>query len=49
MTQGGITSPTIFNLAVDSVVCHWLSLMVDDKTVTQDGLWNVVGRSLGLF
>ena len=29
ITQGGIALPTLFNMAVASVVCHWLSLTVE--------------------
>ena len=29
-TQGGIDLPTLFNLSVDSVVHHWMSLTVED-------------------
>ena len=26
--QGDLLSPTIFNVTVDAVVCHWVSLVV---------------------
>ena len=48
-TQGGITSPKIFNVVVGSVVCHCLSLMVEYEAVIQEGLGHVVGRSLFFF
>ena len=41
-TQGGIASPTIFNVAVNSVVHHWLYLMVEYEAFIQDGLVHVV-------
>ena len=36
-------------MVVGSVVHHWISLMVDDLAVNQDGLGHVVGRILGRF
>ena len=48
-TQGGIVSPTIFNLIVDNVVRKWLALMVEDQLVAQDGLGLAVGRCLVLL
>ena len=41
--------PTIFNVAIDSVVCHWLSLTGEEKAVMQDGLGHAVGQSLGVL
>ena len=46
---GGLVSPTLFNVAVDSVVCHWLSLTVEDEAVIQDGLGHAMGQSLRFF
>ena len=40
---------TIFNVAVNSIFRHWLSLTVDDEVVLQDRLGHVVGRRLGVF
>ena len=48
-TQGGIELPTLFKLAVDSVVCHWLFLTVEDGSVIEDGLVQTVGWRLGVF
>ena len=45
--QGGIALPTPFNVGVDSVVCHWILLKMEDKAVIQDGLGHSVGWSLG--
>ena len=30
VTQGNPLSPTIFNVVVDAVVCHWVTLAVED-------------------
>ena len=30
MTHKGLASPTLFNVTVDSVVCHWMSLTVEE-------------------
>ena len=27
VTQGGLLLPTIFNVVVDAVVCHWVSIV----------------------
>ena len=48
-TQGGLKSPTLFNMAVDSVVRHWISLTVEDREVLQDGPGNAVVWSLVMF
>ena len=32
-TQGGLASPKIFNVAVDSMFFHWIYLTVDYETV----------------
>ena len=47
--NGGIALPKIFNVAFDSVVLHWILLMVEEKSVIQDGLGHTVGQILGLF
>ena len=31
VTQGDLISPTIFNVVVDAVVCHWESLLVAER------------------
>ena len=36
ITQGGITSATLFNVEVDSFLSHWLFLMVEDEVVIQE-------------
>ena len=41
-TQGGVTLPILFNMAVNSVILHWLLLMVEDKVVIHDGLGHAV-------
>ena len=48
-TQVGVASPTLFKVAVDSVVCHWISLTVEDREVLQDGPGNAVVWSLVMF
>ena len=30
VTQGDPLSPTIFNVVVDAVVCHWVTLAIED-------------------
>ena len=47
-TQGEVALQTLLNVAVNSVVCHWISLMVEDKAVIQDGLVKTLGQSLGV-
>ena len=47
--RGGGAYPTIFNVAVNSVVRHCLSLIVEDGAVVHDGLGQKVDRSLGVF
>ena len=37
VTQGDPLSPTIFNVVVDAVVCHWESLMVDEREKQDEG------------
>ena len=36
-------------MAVDSMVCHWLSMKVEDDAVIHNGLGHVVGLILGVF
>ena len=38
MAHGRLALPTLFSMAVDSVVRHWLSLTVEDDSDTHDGL-----------
>ena len=49
MTQGGLAYPTLFNVAVDSVVRHWLSITVEDDSGIHSRLGFVVGRCMGIF
>ena len=49
MTKGGLALTTLFNVAVDSVICHWLSLTVEENSATHDGIGMVVGRCIGMF
>ena len=48
-TQGGLTSLTLFNVELDTVVLHWLSMTVEDDVVIHDGMGHVVGRRMGVF
>ena len=49
-TQGGIISPTLFNVVVDNVVHTYLSIPVEDQTVAQEVLELNLGRWLvGFF
>ena len=44
-----MSSPTLFHVAVDSVVQHWLSLLVEYESNIHDSLRMAVGRSMGVF
>ena len=48
-TQGVLDSPTIFNVEVDSVVRHCLSLTLEDESVTHYGIKMTSGRSIGVL
>ena len=48
-TQGGIVSPTLFNVVVDNFIRTWLAMTVEDQRVAYDGLGETVGRCLGAF
>jgi Reverse transcriptase (RNA-dependent DNA polymerase) len=48
VTKGGITSPTIFNIATDAVVRYCLSLVLDDGS-EYGGLGRTVREQLVLF
>ena len=37
-TQGGVVSPTLFNVLVDVVVRKWWTDVMDDMTTTNSGL-----------
>ena len=49
MTEGGLALPTLFNVAVDSVVRHWMSLTVEGKYATYELLGMAVGWYMGMF
>ena len=49
MMQGGIISPTLFNVVVDNVVQMWLVMIIKEHTVEQEVLGLNMGRFLGLF
>ena len=44
-----LASPTLFNVAVDNMVCHLRSLIVEDNSATHYVLGMVVGRSMGVI
>ena len=48
-TQGGLVSPTLFNVVVDNVIRTFLEMTVEDQRVDHDGLRETVGRCLGVF
>ena len=48
-TQGGLLSPNLFNICVDSVVRHWLTLVIDDNGAVVTGLGPTVEDKLALF
>ena len=37
-TQGGLVSPTLFNVVVDNVIRNWLAMTVEDQRVAHDRL-----------
>ena len=49
MTQGGLTSPTLFNVAVDNLIRHCLYLTINNPAVTHDGVGDAVGQKLEVF
>ena len=48
-TQGGIFTPTLFNVVVDNIIRTWLAMTVEDQRVSHDTLGETIGRLLGLF
>ena len=48
-TQGGLVSPTLFNVVVDNVIRTWLAIKIEDQPVAQYILVETVGRCVGLF
>ena len=48
-TQGGLSLLTIFNVLLNRVVCHWISLTVEDEQGTHEELGMVAGRCMGVF
>ena len=48
-TQGELALPIMFNVSVESVIRHWMSLTVEDEQATHEGLWIVVGKCMVLF
>ena len=48
-TQGGLVSPTLFNLVVDYVIRKLLTMTVGYHSVDHNGLGEAFGRCLGVF
>ena len=48
-TKGGIASPTILNVEVYSVVRHWVSLTVEDYSITHESIGMTVGPCISVF
>ena len=48
-TQGGLVSPTLFNVVEDNVIRSWMAMMVEYQRVYQYGLVETVGRCVGVF
>jgi hypothetical protein len=49
VTQGGIISPTLFNILVDAVVRKWLADILEDLEVAISGLQDAVEGKIALF
>ena len=48
-TQGGLLSPTLFNVVVENVIITWLDMTLENQRVAHDGLGKTVGRCLGVL
>ena len=48
-TQGGLVSPTLFNVVVDNVIWTWLAMTVKDQRLAHNRLGETVGWCLGVF
>ena len=48
-TQGGLVSPTLFNVDFNSVVQTWLLIRVEDDVVVHDRLRNTVGQIMSVI
>ena len=48
-TQGGLVSPTLFNVDFNSVVQTWLLITVEDDVVAHDRLRNTVGQIMSVI
>ena len=44
-----MSSPILFNVSLDYVVPHWISLTAEDESDIRYGLGIVVGSSMGVF
>jgi len=48
-TQGGVFAGTLFNILLDAVIRHWLTLVVNDNGIVTDGFGPTVGERMALF
>ena len=48
MTQGGLVSPTLFNVVVENIVKIWFAMTAEDQRVDHDWLGGAVSRCLGV-
>ena len=48
-TQVVLPYPTLFNMSVDKVVSHWMSITVEYDAVIRNGLGHALGRRMGFF
>ena len=48
-TQGGLISPTLFNMVVNVLVRTWFAFTAEDQAVAQEGLVLNVGTCMGLL
>ena len=49
-TQGGLASPTLFNMVVDAVIRHWLSLVLNGNgDIVENGLGHTVADRLSIL
>ena len=41
VTQGDCIYPTIFNITVDNVMCHWVTVMAEEEAVPEGLGWSI--------
>ena len=47
--QGGLISPTIFNVVVENVMRTWLAMTLEDHRMAHDRMGEGVGQRLGVL